>query len=92
MLVEHERHGDTTYTSESTEQMELNPQNPDDACILSYTDTRPMAGMYLYNAKHKQVVRDQVDQVIAYQEADVVKAHEAWVREQEGRINRIPGK
>lgn len=91
MLVEHERHGETTYTSEPTEEMKLDPRNSDDTYVLRYTDTRPMAGMYLYNAKHNQVVRDQVDLVQAYQQADVLKAQKAWKRQEQGRHNRVPG-
>lgn len=90
MLVEHERHGETTYASETTEQMDLDPKEPDSSDILSYTDTRPMAGMYLYNAKHKQLVRDQVDQITAYQQDSVADAQEASRLEREG--NRVPGR
>lgn len=70
--------------------MDLDPQDPGSSEILSYTDTRPMAGMYLHNAKHKQVVREQVDQIAAYQQDSVADAQEASRLEREG--NRLPGR
>lgn len=92
VLVEHEQHGDTTYTSAPTEQIVLDPDDPGNADVLAFTDTLPMAGLYLFNAKHRKAVREQVAMIKAHHPDDVSQARTAWQIEREGRTNRVPGK
>jgi hypothetical protein len=91
VLVSYDQHGDTTYTSQPTEQIELDPNNPVNAEVLSFTDKLPMAGVYLFNADHRKVVREQVAMVKAYHQDGVMQAQIAYQREREGRLNRVAG-
>lgn len=88
-LAEHEQHGETTYTSETPGQ---DPRDPKNADILLYSDSASMAGMFLFNANHKQAVREQVDMAMAYQQDEVAEAQAAWWNEKDNRLNRVPGK
>lgn len=60
LLNEHGLHGETTYTSMPLEQFVLDPNDREDAEILEFSDDMPMGGFFLWNAKHKVGVRDQV--------------------------------
>jgi hypothetical protein len=89
MLVSHDQHGDTTYTSSSMEQLELNPSHPLDAEVLAYTDKLPMSGKYLFNANHKKIVREQVAMGTAYLQDDVLQASITHEIQKQGL--RVPG-
>jgi hypothetical protein len=90
MLTSHSHHGKTTYTSESTEQLPLNPNDPGDAEILAYTDKFPMAGAYMFSAEHNKTKRQQVAMAMAYQQEEVL--HADLVCKGEKRSRRVPGR
>lgn len=90
MLTEFQRHGITTYATESTDQIELDPNDPDDREVLSYTDKVPMAGKYLQTAGYRKGMRAQEDMLEEYGPHDVLDAQNA-VKIQK-QPPRVPGR
>jgi hypothetical protein len=90
MLTSLSHHGKTTYTSEPTEQLPLNPNDPGDAEILAFTDKFPMPGAYMFSAEHNETKRQQVAMAMAYQQEDVL--HAELVCKNEKRSRRVPGR
>jgi hypothetical protein len=90
MLTSLSHHGKTTYTSEPTEQLPLNPNDPGDAEILAFTDKFPMPGAYMFSAEHNKTKRQQVAMAMAYQQEDVL--HADLVCKTEKRSRRVPGR
>ncbi|KAM0706552.1 hypothetical protein Q7P35_005879 [Cladosporium inversicolor] len=80
MLTEFQRHGITTYATESTAQVELDPNDPDDRDVLSYTDKVPMAGKYLQTADYREGMRAREDMLEEYGPHDVLDAQNAATR------------
>lgn len=89
MLTQHNDHGITTYSSESKEKIDLDPDNRDDRDILRYTDKVPMAGKYLRRAEYREGMKAQEDMLVEYGEHDVRSAIDAHVMQQ--GPPRVPG-
>lgn len=90
MLTQHNEHGMTTYSTASTEEIGLDPDDRDDRDVLRYTDKVPMAGKYLRTAEYREGMRAQEDMLVEYGESGVRSALDAHVM-QEGPP-RVPGK
>lgn len=90
MLEQNEQHGVTTYASESTQQLEPDPDDKDHQDILAFTDTLPVAGKFLWNADHRKTTRKQTEMAWAYQQDDVVDAETAYWMER--KSHRVPGR
>jgi hypothetical protein len=90
MLTHYNKHGITTYSTESTEEIGLDPDDRDDRDVLRYTDKVPMAGRYLRTADYREGMKAQEDMLVEYGESDIRSALDAHVM-QEGPP-RVPGK
>jgi hypothetical protein len=90
VLTEYKQHGVTTYATESTEQVELDPNDRDDRDVLNYTDKMPMAGKYLWNSDHQKGLREQEDMIRKYYKHDIRDAREAH-KMAKGEA-RVPGR
>lgn len=90
VLTQHNEHGITTYSTESREEIGLDPDDRDDRDVLRYTDKVPMAGKYLRTADYREGMKAQEDMLVEYGESDVRSALDAHVM-QEGPP-RVPGK
>lgn len=77
MLTEYKQHGLTTYSHESTEEIDLDPDNRDDRDVLRYTDKVPMAGKYLQTAEYREGMRAQEDMFEEYSVRDMLDAKNA---------------
>lgn len=89
MLAQHDEHGITTYSTESTEEIRLDPDDRDDRDVLRYTDKVPMAGKYLRTAEYREGMRSQENMLEEYGEHDVRSAMDAHVMQE--RPPRVPG-
>jgi hypothetical protein len=89
MLTQFERHGITTYSSESTEEIGLDVNDRGDRDVLGYTDKVPMAGKYLQTAEYREGMKAQEDRFVEYSERDVLNAVEH--HDSQKRPPRVPG-
>ena len=90
LLTEYKKHGITTYSSESTEEIGLDLNDRDDRDVLRYTDKVPMAGKYLQTAEYREAMRAQEDMLEEYGEHDVLDAKNA--EEIRRQPPRVPGR
>lgn len=90
ILTRHNEHGITTYSTESKEEIGLDPDDRDDRDVLRYTDKVPMAGKYLRTAEYREGMRAQEDMLVEYGDSDVRSALDAHVMQE--RPPRVPGK
>jgi len=90
MLTQYKQHGITTYATESTDQINLDPNDPDDRDVLTYTDKVPMAGRYLQTAEYREDMRAQEDMLEEYGEHDVLDARNAV--DIQKKPPRVPGR
>ena len=88
-LTQFNRHGITTYSSESTEEIGLDLNNREDRDVLSYTDKVPMAGKYLQTAEYREGMKAQEDKFVEYSELDVLNAEKH--HDDQKRPPRVPG-
>lgn len=90
MLTQFKQHGVTTYDTESTEQVELDPALRDDRDVLKYTDKVPMAGKYLWNTSYRRCTREQEAMLRKNYREDVADAETAHLMARWGP--RTPGR
>lgn len=91
LLAGHELHGQTTYTTQPREQLELDPQDRYDSEIMEFAREKPMAGKYLQTAPYKQALKQQADIARAYQQEESEHNENLYWDEKKNKLSKLQG-
>lgn len=89
--VGHEFHGQTTYTTQPREQLELDPEDRYDSEIMEFAREKPMAGKYLQTAPYKQALKQQADIARAYQQDESEHNETLYWDEKKNKLSKLQG-
>lgn len=91
LLVEHELHGKTTYTTQPREHFALDPEDRYDSEIMGFTDPKIMAGKYLQAAPYKQALKQQAFIARAYQRDESEYNEQLHYDEKMNKLSKVQG-